>query len=282
MLPVHTKSFHRFLCKWTFTVIKMGDLNEALLNVLECPYCRDYMLPPITSCDNGHDACNVCKNLLGRCLICYRPFLNIRNLPLENLAKTSMFPCIKRAYGCTETVPMDSVMEHQKSCPYSNFTACPFAVMPTLSCDWKGPVTTVGQHIQTHHEHTILEVNYGKFLSPLPQLHHQTFHQQVISTMNELFLCFWERVDCDICLSIFYVGPNNKARYFKYKLSIITTHGRTSFSTSRRVRHLDERTERSRVSDYVIIPYSYLKKIPSFNEGNNIQYIVEILSGTNC
>jgi hypothetical protein len=271
-----TKSLHRFLCIRIF-VSKMDDLNEGLLSVLECMYCREYMLPPITSCENGHHVCNGCRAFLETCLVCYRPYLKIRNYHLENLARTSAFPCNKRPYGCNEVVHMDAVMEHQKTCPYGNFTRCPYAVLPDRICTWQGSMTDVRCHIITHHEVNILEID-GIFVSNLPDLRHHIFHQ-IIFTLNELFLCLWEIAENDFCFSVFYVGPNTQARYFKYNLTVCTTFGQKVYSrNSCRIRNLDERTEQSRVSDYVLIPFGHIRRVIHLSEKNQLQYSVEIFS----
>lgn len=265
---------------WVTTFVsKMEDLNHALLSVLECAYCREYMLPPITSCDNGHQVCNGCRVFLATCLVCYRPYLDIRNYRLENIATTSVFPCTKRPYGCNEIVSMDAVIRHQNTCPYGNFTRCPYAVLPGRSCTWHGPTTDVRYHIHTQHESNIIEVR-GTFVSKLPKLrHHIGLLHQVIFTLNELFLCVWEKVEYDFCFSVFYIGPNIKARYFQYNLSVCTTLGQKAYSKNGcRIRNLDERHECSRVSDYVLIPFSHIEKELHFSEGNQLQYAVEVFS----
>lgn len=239
------------------------------------------MLPPITSCENGHHVCKDCRAFLATCLVCYRPYLNIRNSLLENLAKTSVFPCNKRPYGCNEIVSRYAVIDHQKTCPYGNFTRCPYAVLPAQSCTWQGPITDVRCHIQTRHERNIFEVS-GAFVSNLPdqRCHIGLFHQ-VIFTLNELFLCLWEMVEHDFCFSIFYIGPNIKARYFQYNLSVCTTLGQKVYSRNCcRVRNLDERDEYIRVCDYVLIPFNHITKVHHLSEGKQLQYSVEVFGAS--
>ncbi|KDR11338.1 putative E3 ubiquitin-protein ligase sinah [Zootermopsis nevadensis] len=259
----------------------MEDLNQGLLSVLECMHCRQYMLPPIVSCENGHHVCNDCRAFLATCLVCYRPYLNIRNSLLENLARTSVFPCDKQPYGCKEIVPMDGVMDHQRTCPYSNYTRCPYAVLPTQICTWQGPLTDVRCHIHKYHEINICDVG-GKFVSNLPHLRqNRGLSHQVIFTLNELFFCLWEMVEHDFCFSVFYIGPNFKARYFKYNLTVCTTLGQEAYSRNCcRIRNLDERNDCSRVSDYVMIPFSRIRRVLHLSERNQLQYSVDIFNAS--
>ena len=73
-----------------------ADLSMGLLGELECPVCMEYMLPPITFCLNGHNICNNCKPMLTNCPTCRQPFVNIRNVALEKLARQMKYPCTFR------------------------------------------------------------------------------------------------------------------------------------------------------------------------------------------
>jgi hypothetical protein len=174
---------------------------------------------------------------------------------------------------------IDAVMEHRNNCPYKNFIGCPYAVVPTQNCNWKGPSTSVRHHIQTDHGINVTEVS-GIFVSPLPDLRHEMmFREQFIFTMSELFFCFWEMVDNDICFSMFYVGPNNRARNFHYNILVGASVGNGAYCrTNCRIRHLDERNGYCRASDYVLIPSAHLKKGLHISQANELQYSVEILS----
>ena len=68
-------------------MIKMDILTLDLLPELECPVCLEYMLPPITMCENGHNICSTCKPKLLKCPTCSGAVMNVRNKSLENLAK---------------------------------------------------------------------------------------------------------------------------------------------------------------------------------------------------
>ncbi|KAJ4432539.1 hypothetical protein ANN_21162 [Periplaneta americana] len=48
----------------------MDTLAQELLQGLECPVCFDYMVPPITLCENGHNICKICKPKLFECPTC--------------------------------------------------------------------------------------------------------------------------------------------------------------------------------------------------------------------
>jgi E3 ubiquitin-protein ligase SIAH1 len=70
-----------------------SELRQALLNDLECPVCKQYMLPPICLCVNGHNICKSCRPKMQYCPICRQPFITTKCVSLEKLAAQVEFPC---------------------------------------------------------------------------------------------------------------------------------------------------------------------------------------------
>lgn len=100
------------------------DLRRDLLSELECPVCTEYMLPPILFCVNGHNICPNCKPKLKQCPTCRQPFVNIRNVALEKMARQIEYPCSYWRYGCRKKVNLDIKIKHERVCPYNQYS-CP-------------------------------------------------------------------------------------------------------------------------------------------------------------
>lgn len=99
-------------------------LRQGLLSELECPVCMEYMMPPIVFCVNGHNICPSCKPKLAQCPTCRQPFVNIRNVALEKMARQIEYPCVYWRSGCTEKVTLDLKTKHENVCPYNQYS-CP-------------------------------------------------------------------------------------------------------------------------------------------------------------
>nr|XP_037291758.1 E3 ubiquitin-protein ligase Siah2-like [Rhipicephalus microplus] len=93
----------------TTSVLQMSSL-------LECPVCRNYALPPIMQCENGHHLCAPCRKNVAMCPVCRAPKGNNRNLALEKLAESTLFPCKYRSKGCTTSLLIADKKRHENSC----------------------------------------------------------------------------------------------------------------------------------------------------------------------
>ena len=89
-----------------------------LLKELECPVCLQYMASPIKMCQNGHNICGSCIERLAECPTCRGKFLNVRNIVLEYMAATAVYPCENREAGCEETFTVDERNNHLSVCVY--------------------------------------------------------------------------------------------------------------------------------------------------------------------
>ena len=78
-----------------------GAGGSDLASLFECPVCFDYVLPPILQCHAGHLVCSNCRPKLTCCPTCRGQLGgNIRNLAMEKVASTVMFPCKYSSGGC--------------------------------------------------------------------------------------------------------------------------------------------------------------------------------------
>lgn len=123
--------------------------GSDLTSLFECPVCFDFVLPPIIQCANGHLVCSSCRTKITTCPTCRIPISsNIRNLPMEKLAMTMMFPCKYSSSGCTETLMHTNKVDHEDSCEYKPYS-CP---CPGSSCKWYGPLEQVMSHLMHQHK----------------------------------------------------------------------------------------------------------------------------------
>jgi hypothetical protein len=117
-----------------------------LKTLFECPVCFDYVLPPILQCQNGHlgtlftlfstrpalirrlcfrSVCSECRQKISTCPTCRVPLNNnIRNLQMEKLASTMLFPCKYSSCGCESNLLCSDKSEHENGCQYKPYP-CP-------------------------------------------------------------------------------------------------------------------------------------------------------------
>ncbi|XP_059469160.1 E3 ubiquitin-protein ligase Siah1-like isoform X2 [Neocloeon triangulifer] len=122
--------------------------NSDLVSLFECPVCFDHVLPPIQQCQSGHLVCASCRPKLSCCPTCRGPLGNIRNLAMERVAMTVMFPCKYASMGCESTLSHTDKVEHEDSCDFRPYVCpCPGAV-----CKWGGPLENVMAHLMSAHK----------------------------------------------------------------------------------------------------------------------------------
>jgi len=129
--------------------------HSELAALFECPVCFDYVLPPILQCHAGHLVCSNCRPKLTCCPTCRGPLgNNIRNLAMEKVASTVMFPCKYSSGGCMVTLLHTEKIEHEETCEFRPYS-CP---CPGASCKWQGSLEQVMAHLmQVHKSITTLQ-----------------------------------------------------------------------------------------------------------------------------
>lgn len=193
-------------------------LDEDLLKQLECPVCTNYLTSPITPCQNGHNICAKCKSHAPICPSCGGQFLPFRNVTLEEIAKTTMYPCKNRAGGCLQIFSMDNRDDHETECLYKN-EKCPFTKISKDSCPWTGNVSSTGNHVRQDHSSETRSVT-GLFKLRLETLCASKYFREAVFAMGELFFIFWEIKDCNIYFAVFHIGPESDAEKFSYNFKI--------------------------------------------------------------
>jgi E3 ubiquitin-protein ligase SIAH1 len=110
-------------------------LRESVFEVLRCPVCGDYLRPPITLCQAGHNTCSRCRPNLQCCPRCSRPLLQTRNMALETIARGLRYPCRYASAGCPHNFTMDEIWSHHAQCEHRPYP-CPLRAHE--GCHWTG------------------------------------------------------------------------------------------------------------------------------------------------
>jgi hypothetical protein len=126
-------------------------LDWDLLGELECPVCVEYMASTIKMCENGHNICGGCKDRLSECPSCRGMFMKVRNIAVEKLAATAVYPCKNREGGCEETFTADNRESHLAVCLFQS-RECPFRKLSGVDCPWTGSLSDIAVHIVAEHE----------------------------------------------------------------------------------------------------------------------------------
>jgi len=165
-----------------------SDIGKSVLKELQCPACKQYMVPPITICLDGHNICNNCRPTVLSCPTCKQKFLNTTNVSLENLSLQMKFPCRYNKYGCKDTFLYNAFREHEAICGYSPQT-CPVDYLRLRRiCTWTGIAKDVKKHLQTAHKDDCEDYNEARSLF-LPGSNVSTFRYKLLFAYNEIF-CF--------------------------------------------------------------------------------------------
>jgi len=128
----------------------MDPVLQGLLEELECPVCREYVVPTIAMCVSGHSICTTCRYKMYRCPVCTKTFSNSRNYALENKVGRMMYPCKYQEEGCKESLTLQQRTAHHAECPHQTHK-CPFSILDRDPCRWKGSPATLLNHLETNH-----------------------------------------------------------------------------------------------------------------------------------
>ncbi|PSN48680.1 hypothetical protein C0J52_04785 [Blattella germanica] len=95
----------------------LKTVRQSVFEVLTCPLCYEYMCPPITLCQAGHNICARCRPGLqfsggNKCPRCGRVLLDTRNVALESIARGLKYPCRYSPAGCKLKFSMDEIGKH--------------------------------------------------------------------------------------------------------------------------------------------------------------------------
>jgi len=138
----------------------LSDSIRRSLDMLECPICLEFMLPPIFQCREGHTFCSDCKQHLNACPTCRGEIEDIRCRVLESIAESlDDMPCKYLKFGCRACVNYSSKKEHESNCTYRPFKCSDINV----SCSFEGPSDALVHHLTLEHRYEHLETNQISF-----------------------------------------------------------------------------------------------------------------------
>jgi len=228
------------------------DLDQGLLQELECPVCFECMVPPITMCENGHSICPKCKPKLNNCPTCNKPFLQVRNLALESLSRQAI------------------AEEGQRPPPtFPPNVECPFATISKDICPWKGPVTGVKDHVKLCHKNPNDTFDVSRvFTVVLTGLSPAQHYRKAVFIADELFFIYWRIKDGNFYCTVFYVGEKEKCSNYTYRFVLTTDSDNKKISMSFPTRSITENLEELLQSgDCVILNYNTVLKFinPNMN-----------------
>lgn len=192
-----------------------------LASLFECPVCTDFALPPILQCQSGHIVCATCRAKLSSCPTCRGTLENIRNLALEKLAASVLFPCKYSVTGCTGTFHHSAKAEHEAVCEYRPYS-CP---CPGASCKWLGQLDQVMSHLmQSHKSITTLQGEDIVFLATditLPGAVDWVMMQSCFGHHFMLVLEKQDRLPDQLFFAlVLLIGTKKQADNFVYRLDL--------------------------------------------------------------
>nr|CAD7601988.1 unnamed protein product [Timema genevievae] len=131
------------------TMTDGSHLYQTLLSIFECPVCLEYIVPPLTGCENGHYVCDSCRPRVRCCPLCRGPIGESRNYRLEALTQELKYPCRNTERGCSQLLVAGKVNRHERSCNYRLYH-CP--LRHVTRCGWTGVKGKVCSHMSSSHE----------------------------------------------------------------------------------------------------------------------------------
>ena len=218
VVPAVFKRVHDYVVNFSMQT-DVSDISKSVLTELECPVCKEYMVPPITFCLGGHNICNNCIQTVSSCRTCKQKFLKTKNVSLENLSLQMKFPCRYNKYGCKDTSPYNVFLEHKAICGYSP-QKCPVLYLRLkMICTWTGIYKDVKEHLQTAHKDLCEDYNaeHSHFLlaSKAP-----IWPCKFLFAYNEIFCYRLLDHHETICLCLYYIGPAENDSKYQYKVMV--------------------------------------------------------------
>jgi hypothetical protein len=205
--------------------------------LLMCPICMDYFIPPVVNCRKGHSYCITCidkmESVMGdtRCPQCRAPVdKDCRNHLIEDQLEKVTIGCIWRQQGCKLRVSLNDRHSHERTCDYRPGSAkCYFSdPLHNHSCDWTGNPLKLAKHLQKMHDlEPITRSKIVKFLWNPPREDEIRFRYRILkmnypsngkNTTKFLLEHFY---DPEYKVLLFLVRTFDPETKLNYKISIL-------------------------------------------------------------
>jgi len=231
----------------------------------------EYMRPPITSCANGHNICDVCKPKVPHCPTCRQQFLDTRNVALEDLARQEMYPCKYRSYGCAEVFANDVIIDHQDRCWYCP-QSCPVPGLKTQKCSWTGNYDQIENHLKEEH-HDKCHVHGEEEPRTVKRLHTVSFYFKFLFAFNEVFFQVFRRRDDKFYVSVYLIGHTDSAAKYECRVEFVNADNTEGVSVMHLARSFNKEMHDLTKSGKLL--YDVLSHLT--NEEGDLNYKTQIL-----
>jgi hypothetical protein len=194
---------------------------ELLKNLL-CPVCSNRMVEPITFCDNGHNICFHCRDIMDKCPTCGSQFNGIRNINLENISHWANFTCANVDLGCPVMRPTELMSDHLASCTYRK-SNCPLNKVMSIVCQWEGLLKDLILHCNESHRKYIAEGEI--FMSTSTEDSASIIHYD-----DEIFIYHKRFKDGKLYCAVEKVGISRKLYTASFILNTVSGSERVAFT----------------------------------------------------
>jgi len=177
--------------------------------------CLEYMVPPIEFCTNGHNICSKCRGRVTCCPTCRASFSEIRNVTLDNIARSQKYPCANRQSGCLELLSIEHIAKHQVACVYGKIK-CPWNLF--LDCPWNGLKNDLKEHVNEEHSKSVF--TESTFRSPL-----LSEALAMVSYFGELFTYRKQKKNGRLYCAVQLIGTSSEASKYKCEFTLRAANG---------------------------------------------------------
>ncbi|XP_037526238.1 E3 ubiquitin-protein ligase sina [Rhipicephalus sanguineus] len=170
-----------------------------------------------------------------------------RNLALDRLAQTTVFPCKYRTFGCSAAFLIAAKKKHEMTCEHGP-SRC---VLGGQTCKWTGPLKRLVDHILRWHGFVPRLQGENILITATRFNREEAFSWFALQTcLGRDFVIVLKKSSNGSCCKHFLglvalVGSNREARNFVYRLRLCGTKHRLTWEASMKgIFSLAERIER--------------------------------------
>lgn len=186
------------------------------------------MASAVTICEEGHSICISCSSRVWLCPTCKGNFIKTRNITLEKIAATAVYPCKNREAGCEENFTVDVIDNHQSECVYQS-TECPFRKLSGVNCPWIGILLLMKVHVKSEHSSEISETG-RHFNVKLLNFSTTRRYRTAVFVSDELFYLVWEIRQLAFHFSVFHFCHRKDTEALTYSIKIGNSEGYISIT----------------------------------------------------
>lgn len=194
------------------------QIQQDILETLKCSMCDNYLsCAPIMAKPNGDSICGRCK------IPDEEKHLAVRMNAYERLASDKYFPCRYRKDGCTATLKMADIKQHEAYCEFHELE-CP--LLPSGTCPWMGPQNKLLEHYEGKHSQLVL--GHPCIITPNITRNYET--NMLTSISKKLFLVQVKNIISTAKLyhCVRYIGNPEQAKNYEYNFEISSNKGNFS------------------------------------------------------